>query len=84
MNVQIEIIKVIDKNNKHADCPMYKAEETWDHTIMCVKNKQIIDEWIKNIKYKFKVTIKYGFSMHTLQIIKILMKMIIVKERVRH
>ena len=49
-----EMIKFIDKSNKHADCPMCDTEESQEHVVLCEKNRKIRDEWIKSMKVKFK------------------------------
>ena len=49
-----ERIKLIDKNNNYADCPLFNEEETWDHVTLRVKNKKTLDDWIASVKLKFK------------------------------
>ena len=58
LNMNIQRIKVINKNINYSDCPLCKAKQTWEYAIMCDKNKQIRNELIKNAKEKFKIIIK--------------------------
>ena len=58
MNMHGERIKIIRNNNKYEDLSVLKAEDTWEHKIMCNKNTQTIDEHVQNMKSKFKVIIK--------------------------
>ena len=50
MSMRGERIKVIDKNNNHADCTMCAVEEAWEHAAMCNQNKQTKDEWTQNAR----------------------------------
>ena len=53
-----ERIKLIDKKNRHAVCPMCNEIETWEHVMLCEKQKEKRVEWLQNLKIKFDVILK--------------------------
>ena len=43
----LDRIKLIDKRNNHAVCPKCDELETWEHAMLCDKQQDNRDAWVK-------------------------------------
>ena len=46
-NICGERIKLIDKMNMNMVCPLCNEVETWEHVMLCNKQNEKRDEWLK-------------------------------------
>jgi len=58
LNMYGERIKLIDKKNRHAVCPTCNEIETWEHVMLCEKQKEKRAEWVQKLKTQFDVILK--------------------------
>ena len=49
-----KIIKKIDNNNKIVVCHVGRIDKDYEHVILCGKNKEKREEWVKAIENKLK------------------------------
>ena len=70
-----ERIKLIDKSNNHACCPLCDSKETWEHVLFCEKLKDKREAWIKRLSNKMKdATKKAKVSTHERSIVNKIIK----------
>ena len=54
MSLHGERTKKIDKSNKTGECPVCGEKEDWEHVLLCEKNENERDKWMKDLEVKMK------------------------------
>ena len=49
LNMPGDRIKIIDKRNVHTECPVCNQNESWEHMILCSKQKKNRKEWMQRV-----------------------------------